>query len=96
MVVVMERAAQTSANALNICGWRVRRELRRHYGSPEAAERAIREVAEDTKSLEEWASVVTLSVWRLSEMPPPIREAATVCLAAAMLAWTADQEREAS
>lgn len=109
----MERAS--GANSLSVAGRRVRRELRRYYGSPEAAEKAVREAAKDTKSIEDWASLAMAREERLqsadgevgavvnysgtfsfSEIPPPLREAAIICLAAAMLAWTAEQERSAS
>lgn len=92
-------------------GRHIRLELRRSYHSPEEAERAIREVAEDIEGLQTWAALMAArerqlqgdvrveeygSPFCFSEIPPPIRQAAILSMAAAMLAWTAQQEREAS
>lgn len=105
----MQRASANSV--LGMCGFGVRRELRDHYGSGETAVEAIREAMKDTDAIEQWASIVTAKqeqadgpsdvsldgqVFRFSEIPSAMRPAAIECLAAAMLAWTAEREREAS
>ncbi len=114
----MNRASGNSV--LGMCGFGVRRELRRHYGSGEAAAVAVKEAMKDTEAIEQWASIVTAKQERISsgpdnaseagelsisrngqpfsftEIPSAMRPAAIECLAAAMLAWTAEREREAS
>ncbi len=105
----MNRASADSV--LGMCGFGVRRELRSHYGSGEAAAAAVRQATKDTDAIEQWASIVTAKqerlaespsdvalpgqVFRFSDIPAPMRPAAIECLAAAMLAWTAEQERTA-
>jgi hypothetical protein len=109
----MRRASEVADNTLALCGMSIRLELKRHYGSPEAAEEAIRGVAEDTEALEHWASVVTArrhqieiargappvsadengAPFRFSDLPAPMREAAKLSMAAAMLAYTSRLEK---
>lgn len=97
--------------------------LNRHYGSPEAANDAIREAMKTPEVIEEWATVVQKDKyrrdrrqaelegagfyfvpnvdlrddeeWTFEHLPPPLREWALQSMAAAMLAWTAGEERKA-
>lgn len=103
----MHRAADASfaCGALPIAGMRLRRTLKSYYGSPEKAEKAIREALKDETELETWATLVTEvpkeeraslgTPFRFSEIPPPMREQAKESMAAAMLAWRIEQEEEA-
>lgn len=90
-----------------MAGFGVRRDLKRIYGTPEAAEKAVREAMEDTHALEMWASMVTAkrhslgdggyadeygTVFSFDALSGSIRDVAKQSIAVAMLVWTAKQE----
>lgn len=56
----------------------VLRTLLRHYGSPEEANRAISEAAEDVESIESWATLMNVQSERrrvaAGEVPIPVTE----------------------
>lgn len=92
-----------SARTLSMAGKDIRLALKEYYGSPEEAEKAIRERMEDEDAMESWATLVTeyhpldepQGIFRFSDVPTPLREEAKASMAAAMLAWEAQQQRSA-
>lgn len=107
----VRRLGGATNGVLANAGMDVRKTLKRRYGSPEKAEKAVRAAMTDREALEQWASVVTAKTQQLNggdhaaypvhsggvvfsfeEIPAWMRDAAAECLAAAMLAWTAEQE----
>jgi hypothetical protein len=95
---------------MTLAGREIRLALKRIYGTPEAAEKTIRELAQDTQALEQWATIVTARAERFDglavssggepfsfdDMPPTLREGAVLSMAAAMLVWTEEQESGAA
>jgi hypothetical protein len=95
------------SKTISLAGFGVRRDLKRVYGSPEAAERAVRDAMSDTEALEMWASMVTAKRHSLGDggyadeygaefsfdaLSQPLRDVAMQSIAVAMLVWTAKQE----
>ena len=81
------------SRTMTLAGREIRLALKRIYGTPEAAEKAIRARAEDTESLEQWATLTDGQVFLFDDVPPAMRDSAILSMAAAMLVWTEEQER---
>lgn len=102
----LHSTTEVISNALGVAGMRVRRELKRYYGTPDAAAEAVRDASKHRDSLEQWAQVVTAketnceggsisengTPFSFDALPPAMRDSAAECLAAAMLAYTAERQ----
>lgn len=96
------------SRALAMAGFGIRRDLKKIYGSPEAAEEAVRGAMADEQALEMWAGMVTAkqhslgndggyadeygTIFSFDDLPGSIRDGAKQSIAVAMLVWTARQE----
>lgn len=96
---LMERINLSAAasRTMGMAGKSIRDELRRGYDSPDEASAAIREAALDQDRLESWATLVSndSQIFRFADLPTPMRDVAKQSIAAAMLAWELQQQRNA-
>lgn len=89
----MNRGSDHAVRSMGVAGRAIRMRLKEIYGSPAAAEEAIRERAKDRKSLEDWATITTGKPFSFDDLPGPLREGGAVSMAAAMLVWTEDRSK---
>jgi hypothetical protein len=83
-----------AARVLSIAGKSIRRDLKRIHGTPEKAEKAIREKAQDESTLEQWATIQLGELFRFHSVPAPLRQEAAFSMAAAMLVWESGEYHE--